>query len=573
MDFPSFNLNSQESPSIVGTIDTWKFLAGLGLFLFGMTRIEESLKELAGRSFRRLLKDYTTNRFVAIVNGIVSTAILQSSSVVTLLVLAFAGAEIITLRNALGIILGANLGSTFTGWIVATVGFEVDLNQFVLPLLGIGCSGLAFLGPRFRFYHLLAFFAGLGLLFMGLDFMRVSVSSFASQTDLSLIPQWGVGIFFLFGALFTSVIQSSAATMMITLSALHSGIVGFENAAALIVGADLGTTATALIGAVGGTPTKKRIATAHFLFNVVTALATLAGLPVLLELLGRFDSLENPLYRLVAFHSSFNLIGILVFIPLLGTFESFLMRLFTKNHAHACHFIHQVNSEVPEAALAAAKRELTQLSQEVFRFNSALLGLAPSTKNTPSPLGILNLILASEDLAGEYDHLKKAEGELITYLTTIQQQKMDPESSTELQQLILALRNAVQSAKAVKDIQHNLKEFEQSISEDVETLQKELRQDYSPLQDGIERLWSIDDEQARFEQLAGLIESNEAANKKVASWVYQRAGQKSTFAETAATFLNVNREIFLSNRYLLQALKDVLLSPKAARDLTSLPRA
>ncbi|MCB0385035.1 MAG: Na/Pi cotransporter family protein, partial [Bdellovibrionales bacterium] len=253
-------------------IEYWKFIAGLGFFLFGMTRMEEALKELAGRSFKRFLRHYTTNHFLSIINGALTTAVLQSSSVVTLMILAFVGAEIITLGNALGIILGANLGTTFTGWVVASLGFKMDLEALVLPLIGIGCSGLVFLGPRFRFYHFLAFMAGLGFLFMGLDFMKSSMETLSQSVSLEFLAGWGAFAYLLFGAGFTALIQSSSATMMITLSALNADILTLHQAAALVIGADLGTTVTALLGAAQGTPTKKRVAMAHFLFNLVTDL-------------------------------------------------------------------------------------------------------------------------------------------------------------------------------------------------------------------------------------------------------------------------------------------------------------
>ena len=553
-------------------IELWKFIAGLGFFLFGMMRMEEALKELAGRSFKRFLRQYTTNPLLGIINGAFTTAILQSSSVVTLMVLAFVGAEIITLGNALGIVLGANLGTTFTGWVVASLGFKMNLESFVLPLIGIGCCGLVFLGSRFRFYYFLAFMAGLGFLFLGLDFMKESMTSLSQSVDLSFLEGWGGFAYLLFGAGFTALIQSSSATMMIALSALHADLVTLPYAAALVIGADLGTTVTALIGSAGGTPTKKRVGMAHFLFNLITDLLAFALLTPLLSLLQKGMSLQNPLYTLVAFHSSFNVLGIVLFLPFLKLFERYLKSLFEDDDQHACKYIHQVGVEVPDAALETAKKDLNRLSKKVFSYKSSLLGLK-HPEQTAESLGLWALVLNPQDSSQDYEKIKQTEGELLAYFHALQKQKIDDEDSALLHQYILALRHSVQAAKAAKDIQHNLKQFEQSVSDDVESLEEELQKDYNPVQEELMQIWKIEDQQTLFETLARLFASNERAYKKVNDWIYNEAGHKQTFITAAATFLNVNREIFSSNRYLLQALKDILLPAAESQVFTNLPQA
>lgn len=176
--------------------EAWKFLAGLGIFLYAILLIEEALKFLAGRSFKKLLQKHTNNNFKSILVGIFSTALLQSSSAVTLLLLAFVGSGVIQLSNALGIILGANLGTTFTGWIVSTLGFELNISKSIMPLVAIGSLVFIFLSSYKFFKEWGRFLIGFGLLFLGLSFMREALSDLQGSFDLSYFSESNRYVFF-----------------------------------------------------------------------------------------------------------------------------------------------------------------------------------------------------------------------------------------------------------------------------------------------------------------------------------------------------------------------------------------
>lgn len=545
-------------------LDYWKFIAGLGLFLYGMMRLEDVLKDLAGKRFKLFLKKYTTNRFLAILNGAFATAILQSSSIVLLIVIAFAGAGIITLSNSLGIILGANLGTTMTGWLVSAFGFNTKLDSFIFPMIGIGSLGLIFVGRRFYIYNLFGFIIALGLLLMGLGFMKDSMSQLATLIDVRELERFGLWAFFIFGFLVTAVIQSSSAMMTITLSALYANIITLEPAAFIVIGADLGTTVTALMASLHGTAVKKRVGLAHFFFNVSTAILAIVLIKPILDVIHNNLNITDPLYTLVAFHSGFNALGIVLFFPFLGIFERFLNRFFLSNNDRACEFINKVSTEVPEASLEAIRLELHHFVKKVFYFNSRLIGFVLDDKKNDQNARFLFLkgLLSDEDTGMDYEQIKKTEGELLEYFVALQQEKLDEAESGALNQYILALRSGVLSAKSIKNIQHNLKEFRQSVIEIEERMTEEIYKNFVPVQKRISHIWEIVEKQLLVEDFVGIISDNEIAYQHVNEWIYKTTQTTSGTGGQIATFLNVNREIYSANHLLIEALKGILLSPK-----------
>ncbi len=548
------------------SIDGWRFAAGIGLFLYGMLRLEESLRELTGRRFKLFLRRYSAHRPLAILNGTLATMVLQSSSIVLLMVIAFAGAGIISLSNALGIILGANLGTTATGWLVAIFGFSAKLDDLALPMIAIGALGTVFLSRRFLGYHLLGFVIALGLLLMGLGFMKESKSEFATRADINSITRYGTWSFFLFGFVITAAIQSSSAMITITLSALHAGIIELVPAAYIAIGADLGTTITALLASLHGTPVKKRVGMAHFLINVGTALLALAIAQPAIALITRGLSVTDPLYALVAFHSTFNALGIALFFPFLGVFERYLNRLFLNSTEMACSYIHKVSTDIPEAAIEAIRLELNLFAEKVYQFNSGLLGFKSQEE---SGHVLVRSLLTEADPTHEYERIKRVEGELLEYFVRLQREKLDADESAALNQYVLALRNGVQSAKATKDIRHNLSEFRESAIDIVERMIGENRKLYLPVNKRIERTLHTASSSIAIQELAGTWIDNESAHRRVNEWIYHNA--QASWGEgmigQVATFLNVNREIYNSNSLLLEALKSILLTAKEARSL------
>lgn len=541
------------------SLDYWKFIAGLGLFLYGMVRMEDALKELAGKRFKLFLRKYTTNRFLAILNGTLVTAFLQSSSLVLLMVIAFAGAGILSLSNSLGIILGANLGTTLTGWLVSTLGFSFKIESFVLPMIAVGSLGLSFISRRFYIYHFFGFVIAMGLIFMGLGFMKDGMSSLAGIIDVSDIEKYGLWTFFVFGFVITAIIQSSSATMTITLSALYANLIPLGPAALIVIGADLGTTMSGLLASLRGTPVKKRVGLAHFFFNVVTAFFALALVNPMLEAINSYFKISDPLFSLVAFHSLFNAFGIILFFPFLRTFENFLNRFFLNSTDRVCTYIHKVSTEIPEASIEAIRRELRHFSNRVLGFNSQVVGFAIDEDRSQGGKGLffLKSLLSEVDVGKGYEQIKKTEGELLDYFVLLQKEKLETDESEALNHYILALRNGVQSSKSIKDIQHNLKDFRQSVTDVVEQLTEEIRKDYYPVQRRISHILENQSDQVSADELNGILSDNEFAYRHVNEWIYKSTHYSEDMGSQIATFLNVNREIYNANRLLAKAIEDI----------------
>ncbi len=249
-------------------LDIWKLLAGLAIFLFGMTLMEESVRSLSGRAFRRIIRMYTNGRLRSVFSGAMVTALLQSSSAVSLMVLAFVGAGVMSMQNAIGVIMGSNIGTTLTAWIIATIGFKIKIESLALPFIGLGAVGLIVFKPSSKPSLVTRLLIGFGFLFLGLDFMKVSVDNFAQTFNLEHFAGYGMWFYLLVGTVITALMHSSAATIAIVLTALHSGLITFKIGAVMVIGANIGTTVTVLLGAIGGSPTKKRVSLSHLSFNL-----------------------------------------------------------------------------------------------------------------------------------------------------------------------------------------------------------------------------------------------------------------------------------------------------------------
>lgn len=551
--------------------DIWKLLAGLGIFMFGMYFIEDSLKNLAGRGFKKFLKEQTTNPLKGILSGTLVTAILQSSSVVTLMVLAFVGAGILELRNAIGIIFGSNLGTTFTGWIVTSLGFKADIESFALPFIAFGGLALVIFPARQKAWEGGRFLLGFGFLFMGLDFMKTSIGDLASQVDLSLFQGWSPFLFFPIGFVLTAIIQSSSAAMIITLSALNTGIIGLEAAAAMVVGNDLGTTITVLLGGLKGTAAKKRVALSHFLFNIVTDLVALMVLYPLLYLLTELIGMKDPLFTLVAFHSSFNLLGIILMFPFIGMFARFLKKRYSSDNEQVSQYITKVSTNVPEAAIEVLRKDIIHLIGRVFYLNltalnidTGLFALGNGRKNGEG-------VFKTDNYAKDYATVKQLEGELVEYYLQIQNEKLEGEEASTISRYIHAVRNAMVSTKDIKDIQHNVKEFESSSNDAKRGLYLFLKGQLNEFYLTLYEEYRSDNEAAHFERLADLLQENHKIYERMLKTIYQQIASKTLDEIEISTLLNVNREIYDANRALILAIKDVVLGSEKAESFNTIP--
>jgi phosphate:Na+ symporter len=554
-------------------IDLWRLAAGLGLFLFGMHQLEQSLKLLTGRRFKKFLREHTTHPLKGVLAGAASTAALQSSSVVSLIVLAFVGTGIISLASAIAIVFGSNLGTTATGWIVATVGFKLDIEALALPLVATGGLGVVWSragSRRAGFSHLLA---GLGLMLMGLEFMKSGAVSATELFDPETLSAYPPIVFLLVGFVVTALIQSSSATIMITLSALYAGAIPLTSAAAAAIGADLGTTITAVLGALAGSMDKRRVAIAIVIFNVVTDVIAFLALGPLLLFIGTVIGIVDPLLALVAFHSLFNLIGIVIFLPLVGTMSRQLAKKFGDADDNLLHHIKDSDLGVPEAAIENVSRETMRLIDQTIALNQLSFGLPLTRTYYDSAADRHGVPLFGEEPAHSdgYDDVKQLEGEILSYAIRLQELRLDADESTRLNQVIVAIRRAVHSAKYLKDTHQDLQSFQEAVDDRFNAWFGRFRDAADDFYEQLSALRAAQSPSHRFEMLVELKNRNEEIHVALHKDIHREVADDQLSEVQISTLLNVNREFYLSSQSLLSALADALLDTHSATDFESLP--
>lgn len=549
------------------------FVSGIGVFLFGIDQLEKALKSLSSRSLKVMLRRHTDQPLKAIIGGTFATAVLQSSSVVGLMTLAFVGAGILDMRNALGIILGSNLGTTFTGWIVATLGFKLSLSAFYLPMLGLGCLGLVSFNGESKLRHYSRLLMGLGLLLMGLVLMKESIEAFSNSFDVSVFSEYGVLVFFLVGVVFTAIIQSSSATMMITLSALNAQIIGLESAAALVIGADLGTTGTVMLGAVKGSPTKRQVAAAHFFFNLVTDLLALLCLPLLLMIIIDIYQVEDPLLGLVAFHSTFNVIGICLFIPFLSRFARMLETYFSEDTSMlSCH-INSIPEGETEESLLALESETSHLFSRVFMLNMECFHVDVTAIKQSRVVGDLaeksGYLNDTKQFDDGYEDIKQLEAEIVEFAYRVRASDIDADLSLRIEQLLEAIRNATYAAKEIKDIREDLSYIRQSdnlfIFNIYQSLVAQVTQFYTQASD----LFNPHNEVVLLENFTQLKHQEQKHKESVTRAIYEDSRQQKLTEQDLSTLLNMVAEVSLSHTLLLRAIQSYIFNDEPSRILAS----
>ncbi|MGD9947365.1 MAG: Na/Pi cotransporter family protein [Desulfobulbus sp.] len=533
--------------------DGWKFLAGLGIFLFGMFMMEESVKLLAGRSFKILIRRCTENRLKGLLTGFVTTAILQSSSAVSLMVLAFVGAGLMSLANAVAVLMGAMVGTTCTAWVVALVGFQLKIDVFALPLIGIGGLGLIFFSGSTRYINISKLLVAFGFLFHGLDFMKTSVETFAGSVDLSTLPNLGLWVYVLIGIILTAAMQSSSATIAIILTALFSGIIDFREGAALVIGANVGTTVTVLLGAIGGIPAKKQTAVSSLIFNAVTALIVSPLLPLMTWITQDFFHLaDNPVLGIALFHTLFNVLGVLLFFPFISGLVHLLHRFFPEKRTVLTLFIHNTSPQVPEAALAALRNEVLHQLLLSVRYIGRHYGLKPPEVNqTEEDIGSADQKQSAFPLAyGDLEHLH---AEIFTFYAQIQAETIDPQEAVLLEPIIRSSRSMMNVVRNLYDLRTEIDDIGGEDNAFLLQAHAEVLRRLSLLWKTIEQVATEPRPEVQEEELRLMFQNVEKADK---AFIRASAGSISRreIREQDVT------KLLMINRFLTQSSRMVVLS-------------
>ncbi len=448
--------------------------AGVAIFLFGMLSLEEGFRAFSGGALERVLRVSTDKLWKSIGFGFVSTAIMQSSSLVSVLTISFIGAGLIGLTQGIGIILGANIGTTTGAWLMAGFGLKVKISAYAMPML---VFGVILIFQKSKSLKGIGYvLAGLGFLFLGIHYMKEGFEAFKDTIDLASFSVGGfkgLMIYIGIGILATVVMQSSHATIVLILAALSVGQITYENAIALTIGANIGTTITAIIGSLSSNIDGKRLAGAHFIFNVVTATITVALFYQIIDVVNWIaDALgiasDNYTLRLAVFDSFFKIFGVILFIPFVGTLVRFLERTFISKAPEELHpvekaiYLNDAALEFPATALKAVQDESKRLLRHAIEIIARALGLSPDALFSAKEIDALfahGCCLGTIDIEAAYRHkLKGVYGEIVAFIIRAQS-KMEEEYVNSYYNIKLANRNTIEAVKMTEQLQHNLQVY------------------------------------------------------------------------------------------------------------------
>lgn len=424
-------------------INVFSLVGSLALFLFGMKTMSEGLEKFAGDRLRSILAAMTKNRVMGVLTGILITALIQSSSATTVMVVSFVNAGFMTLSQSIGVIMGANIGTTVTAWIISAVGFKVNIAAFAIPLLAVGMP-LIFSGKGNR-KSVGEFVFGFSFLFMGLSFLQETATAMnigdMVANMLAHVPQdsfFTIILFVIVGALVTMIVQASAATMAITLMLFGMNIpgFGFEQAAALAMGQNIGTTITAFMASFTANTQARRAALAHMFFNVFGVVVFLIVFYPACDAVSWFveDLMGggNDLFKLSAFHTAFNIINTLLLIGFVRQIEMLVCKVLpikAQDEDRRLKFISGGLLSTAELSIMEAQKEIHHFAercQRMFEFVSELMQTQDDVE--------FNKVFSR---IGKYENITDSmEMEIAAYLNKVSEGRLSDASKEQIQKML-----------------------------------------------------------------------------------------------------------------------------------------
>ncbi|ACV26779.1 Na/Pi cotransporter family protein [Kangiella koreensis] len=518
-------------------LDWLNFLAGVGIFLWGMSLIESSLSKLASGKLNHYLSSWTKSTFSAILVGAACTTVVQSSSLVTLIVLALASSKLLNLKQAVGVIFGANLGTTATGWLVTFLGFKFNLGEFAIYLIGIAALGRVFLAKRTNQIALYSLFISIGLILFSFDIIKTGTIGLSQNFDITEIQSQSTLLFVLIGLILAALVQSSSAVMMMTLGAANAGLLDLQSSIAVVIGADIGTTSTAILGSVKGAKIKKQLALAHLLFNFAIAIIGFFMLLPFIEAIFKFLKIHDLLISIVTFHSLLKLIGIILFYPFINRFVQFLSTKFEDKLSPVETRLSLIPTDMPPVAIERFRSETISFINRVSQFNQKCLSTDVVTPE-------------------HYSELKKMEGLFIKLSRQLSERPLTQEQTQSLYNLLTAIRHGIYSAKLLKDLLFDLEQPDLAESyHDKSTFpifnqSKAFYEDSRNLFDQKVDLSFEDFNKNWYEQLFHEFKTSEA--NLLTSQISHNIS-----VDIISTLLNLNKSLYKSCKYYMQALESI----------------
>ena len=441
--------------------DFLKLIGSLGLFLYGMKIMSEGLQKVAGDRLRSILTAMTTNRVTGVLTGVLITALIQSSSATTVMVVSFVNAGLLTLAESISVIMGANIGTTVTAWIISIFGFKVDMAAFALPLLAIALP-LIFSGKSNR-KSIGEFIFGFSFLFMGLSYLKANAPDLNANPEMLAFVQnytdmgfFSILLFLFIGTILTMIVQASAATMAITLIMCANGWISLELGAALVLGENIGTTITANLAALTANTQAKRAALAHFVFNVFGVIWVLIIFHPFMQMVNwvvdTFFQTSNPevaiSYKLSAFHSIFNICNVCILIWGVKLIERTVCALIhpkEEDEEPRLRFITGGMLSTAELSILQARKEIHLFAERTHR----MFGMVQDLLHTEKDDDFNKLFSRIEKYENISDNM---ELEIANYLNQVSEGRLSSESKLQIR----AMLREVTEIESIGDSCYNL---------------------------------------------------------------------------------------------------------------------
>lgn len=441
--------------------DFLRLLGSLALFLYGMKIMSEGLQKFAGDRLRNILTAMTTTRVTGVLTGILITALIQSSSATTVMVVSFVNAGLLTLTQSIGVIMGANVGTTVTAWLISVFGFKIDITVFALPLLAIGVPFL--FSQKSSRKSIGEFIFGFSFLFMGLSYLQAYSPDLGKNPDmLAFVREWtdlgflSIMIFVLVGAVITMIVQASAATMAITLIMCANGWISFELGAALAMGQNIGTTITANLAALTGNTQARRAALAHLLFNVFGVIVVLIifhpftrGVSwFVTDVMPQSDTATRVAFELSAFHTAFNVFNVLLLIWFVKGIERIvcvILPLKDSEEEYRLRFISRGLLSTAELSILEAHKEIHLFAERTHRMFGMVQDLLHTDKDDS-----FNKVFSRIE---KYENISDSmELEIANYLNQVSEGRLSSESKLQIR----AMLREVTEIESIGDSCYNL---------------------------------------------------------------------------------------------------------------------
>lgn len=487
----------------------------------------------------------TNTRFKSVLTGILQTFIFQSSTIVTMLTIWFVGAWVIGLANALGVVIGANVWTTLTPWLITLFWFKFSAESLALPIIGVWGVVILFSWHNQKVTNIAKFIIGFWLLFLWLSYMKDSVWALAANISLAQYSHFSVWWYIFIGAIITTIMQTSTGVIIIILTALNAWLITLDMALWLVIGANLGsaisTTVMGLLGTTSQQSAKRKVAISHLIFNVTTTLLVTLLYPYLKELvltvIGRHG--EDNLFILSAFHTLFNIILAVLWIPLLWPVLQFLHKIFPQKKSDLQLAIHNVNTTLAEEMMVALEKDVMRMFQEVEEYNREVLYIDHYN---------------AHEAQKDYIKIKEIEWELLNYIVKLNKWELTESQARRIHTLNDAILHAILSSKNLKDVQHhiiNLKD--ESITTPLAADSLASFQDLmKKTSNHIDEIKKNGDVESNIAVLETAIEAVEASDDEILETLSEKASDNDVDTRLLPEILKTNRYVLLSCEELLK---------------------